>query len=243
MNSEASDSPKSIRNFDYFDDNAHANQGNVGEETESERKHTMDVVRTQLIIAVITAAAVVAAAAYFFSSNSDLLSYAFRSETIPQQLGDVTDFTPADIPHNAFVVLSGVTEHRGLKQKSIRGLVPTRDEYWYYRLLGSRGVFIEAPSGEDRWGFATEVTVQGRAVNPRGTIAYDGLLQRYGTQFRRPLEGELRIIQVDVVPGSDRMAFIIAFIILAMILGIDSWAIAVRIQRLRQLRSAKPSSA
>ena len=217
----------SMRDFDYFADKVEPASpetladeelpSGLGEQLEASR-----VNRRRAGRAALTASLLLAVSTWFLWGQRDLIAYSFASPRPPQKLGDVAELTPADLPHNAYVEIEGITEHRGMTQKLMRGVVPVRDEYWYFRLLGSRGVFIEVPPDPDRYGVATRVTVRGRAVDPTREHTYGSLLQKYFDIFfgaqERPV---LRIVQQGVAPGEGRLGFIVFFALIGLLLAFD----------------------
>jgi hypothetical protein len=196
--------------------------------------------RRRLRWSAVTATLFLAVSIWFLLGYRDLLGYAFSAPRPPQQLGDVVDLVPSDIPDNSFVALSGITEHRGLRQKLVRGLVPLRREYWYFRLLGSRGVFIEVPPDPDKFAFTTEVHVSGRAVDPERSILYRSLLTQYQERFFTSGQKEARIIQVGIAPGEGRLPFYVLFALIGAVAVFDVAAI-VRLRRAGEPRSSAAS--
>src|SRR4051812_5429638 len=103
---------KSMREFDYFADNVKpidverlAGQLPDGIEGQIARHRSLlRRYRLFLGLAVLTTVGFVV----MLSRFSDELSYAFRAPSDALELGDVATFTPADIPHNAFVSLNGI---------------------------------------------------------------------------------------------------------------------------------------
>ena len=159
-----------------------------------------------------------AVTAWFVWGYRDDMRYAFSPSQEPLRLGNVADLRPGEIAHNSYVSLAGITEHRGMRQKMIRGLGLRRREFWYFRLLGSRGVFIEVAPDADRFGFATEVTVSGRAVDPKRTGVYDRLLADYLQTYFPPKRAALRVVQVGWKPGEGRRPFYVMFCLLALVM-------------------------
>jgi hypothetical protein len=144
---------------------------------------------------------------YFLSDSVDAAQYAFAAPTQSLEMGDVSEFLPEHIPHNAQVSLRGITEHRGLRYRGLRGLRGRFETLWTFRLLGSRGVFIEVPADPLRFSPTTEVQVSGRAVDPSREKNYRRLLQAYDETFHPQRRSEARIIQVDACRGSGRWPF------------------------------------
>ena len=71
---------------------------------------------------LILAVAALIVTAWFVWGQRYWIAYALSPQREPAPLGDVTNMRPDDIPHNAYVSISGITEHRGLTQKTARGL-------------------------------------------------------------------------------------------------------------------------
>ena len=224
--------PKSLKDFNYFDEDhrpnpeavvAQAAASPVAEERLREYKRAGRRIALQLGLA----AAAVVAVSWFIAGYRYWIAYAFSSQTEPLKLGDVTDMRPEEIPHNGYVQIFGITEHRGLSQKEVRGLGLNRQEYWYFRLLGSRGVFIGVEGGDaDKYGIVQEVTVSGRAVDPAREHCCDKVLATYRERFNPREEGQLRFIMVDTKPGEGRFGFVMLFLLLAGVL--TSFGLAVR---------------
>jgi hypothetical protein len=222
----SSDSPvipkgKSLKEFNYFDEAtqpdpvAIASQAAavpLAEERLKEYRRTSWKLSFQLGLS----AAAVVAVTWFISGYRYWISYAFSSTTEPLKLGDVTSMRPEEIPHNAYVQVFGITEHRGLSQMEVRGFGFGRKEYWYFRLLGSRGVFIGVEGGDaDKYGIVQEVTVSGRAVDPVRDHCCDKVLAAYREKFAPREEGQLRFILVDSRPGDGRFGFVLLFLLWA----------------------------
>lgn len=226
--------PATHHKFDYFGEHAPLIARRDGDnepegdpdaegpsQTPGKIKRGVTVVVTLLFLGVMT---------WFMSGYLDAARYAFSPVTEPLQLGDVKDITPDQIPHNTYVRIHGITEHRGLRQQMVRGLAFVRDEYWYFRLLGSRGVFIEVLPDGDRYGPATEVTVAGRAVDPRRASVYADLLASYETLFVTENKAETRVILVGMRPGEHRWPFVAAFSVLCS-LGLANIIALIRLFR------------
>ena len=81
--------------------------------------------------------------AWFMWSLRAELSYVFSSAHKSALVqGNVVVSSPAKLIPNTYVEIEGITEHRGLSQKSMRSLSLRRENYWYFRLAGSQGVFV-----------------------------------------------------------------------------------------------------
>src|SRR5690242_3966366 len=113
-------SMKSMREFDYFADNVKPvdveRLGQIPEGLEGELARHRALLRRYRLAALVAALCGVGGLLVSWAFR-DEMAYAFRPHSEPQELGDVASFTPADIPHNAFVSLTGITEQRGLTQK------------------------------------------------------------------------------------------------------------------------------
>jgi len=203
----SSPSPRSMRDFDFF--------GHVPKKIDPYRDEYVEESwnrnrRHRKFISLLFLALMVTVlqiwVAWVFQDN---ISYAFKSDLTPLELGDVVSLTPQDIPHNSFVKLEGITEHRGLAQTLTRNLSFVREEFWYFRLLGSRGVFIEVPPDQERFGYATYVKVQGRAIDPLKETKYRALIDMYQKQYGAKTRSDLRVIQVNYLPGAGKIPFVI----------------------------------
>ena len=152
-------------------------------------------------------------------------SYAFAAESQPRQMGEAETLTPADLPHNTYVTLTGITEHRGLTQKRVRGFGLGRDELWYFRLVGGQGIFVETPSESDDFGVVTKVAVAGRVVDPALERRYDDLLAAYHHKFYAAERPQFRIIQHGMLPASQRGTFVGVLVFLVLLFSSNFWTI------------------
>lgn len=231
--------PPSMRDFDYFAPEkptgaaAMSARNDLPEELE-ERLRVLRKRRERYGRAAILALTSFAVLCWFCWGYRDEVAYAFQSPRPPQKVGDVVDITPGDLPHNSYVEVTGITEHRGLVNRVMRGLVPGRKEMWYFRLLGSRGVFIETPPDKERFGFTTELTVSGRVVDPERSEVYHTILRDYVDHFSANKRPEMRVIQVDVKPGDGRGPFYVFFLVLLVLASLNSFTLA----RYLKLRAA-----
>ncbi len=228
-----------MRDFNYFGESAQLESGAVAEEGNPQKTlqqaifaHRQRERRLQRAVLLLTALLVVLT--WFVWSYRDQVAYAFSAPRPPQQLGDVADLSPGDIPHNAYVEVVGITEHRGLAQKLVRGVLPVREELWYFRLLGSRGVFVEVPPDKDRYGFATRLRARGRAVDPERATVYKKLLSEYDERYHPKERRVFRIIQVGVEPGKGRAPFIVVFGILLLVASTNVWVLVRYLERRRK---------
>ena len=98
---------------------------------------------------IVTFTLFFAAVIWFLSGLVDQARYEFQVAPVATPIGDVIDVGAKALPHNAYISLEGITEHRGLSQEIMRDLSFDRQEYWYFRLLGSGGIFVEVPPDED----------------------------------------------------------------------------------------------
>ena len=172
---------------------------------------------------------------WFFSGYQEVLKYSFSGEAPLVAMGEAPDSQPSDFVHNSYVSLKGITEHRGLTQKMVRGLAVSRQEYWYFRLLGSSGVFIEVAPDKEKYDMATAVEVQGRVVDPTQDPNYTRLMELYNELFFPRPGAEIRIIQVGVVPGQGQGPFV-AVLVFLLALGIANILSLIRLIRLRLMR-------
>ena len=177
--------PPSLREFDYFSDDVDAkvtwsssevqNQdgpreadglGTASTPTGTTLISPRQPIQVRQIVSLALTAAFLLFAVWFAWQFRAYAQYAFAPAKPPLLLGNVTEITPEMVPHNTYVSLHGITEHRGMHARSVRGLTLHHDDYWYFRLMGSRGVFIEVAPDVETFGPNTEVTVQGRALDP-----------------------------------------------------------------------------
>ena len=165
----------------------------------------------------------------------DSLEYSFSGKTQPLDVGDVVNRQPGALKHNSYVSIRGITEHRGLLQKRVRGLDVVREDLWYFRLLGSRGVFIEVVGDKDKYGTTTAVNVTGRVVDPNLDATYDSLFRVYGEKWFPKQRNGLRIIQVGIVPGQGQTGFLIVASFLVCLAFFNLMAI-IRLVRERKRR-------
>ncbi|MBI5509490.1 MAG: hypothetical protein HY903_12130 [Deltaproteobacteria bacterium] len=223
--------PKSLKDFNYFDEHQHPPR--TSEESSElpltpaveERLQQYRKRGRRLTIELALAVTAVLAVGWFSWGYRYSIAYALSSQSAPLRLGDVTTMTPADIPHNAWVAIEGITEHRGLVQTEVRGLSLGREEYWYFRLLGSRGVFIAALNDNERFGIASEVAVNGRAVDPARDHCCDKVLDSYRERFHPREAGPLRIIQVDLRPGEGFWPYLLLLLVQAVVVASAAWTV------------------
>lgn len=228
----------SMRDFDYFDDDAKPVEPGsmppdkmpVGLEEHLRLYHRR---RRRARRAVFWSAAFFAVAAWFVWGYRDGIVYAFRDPAPPTKMGPVTELHPSELQHNTYVEISGITEHRGLRQKVVRGLGIERREFWYMRLVGSRGVFLELPPDKDKYGFTTRLTVQGRVVDPERADVYATLLETYRDRYFTRKRPQQRVVQVGYAPGSGRKPFFVMFSVLAAIAAFNLYNLVhwLRIRR------------
>ncbi len=235
--------PPSMRDFDYFDE-AQQSTGleDVEELFEEDAGQTglealvreYDRRKRRTLGQLLTALAFFAVALWYLAGYSDWIAYAFAAPREPLRVGDVVAVEHDDLVHNQYVELEGVTMHRGLVQKLVRGIGLGREELHYFELSGSRGVFIEVPP-ERGTEFTTFVRVAGRVVDPKRDRSYDPLLKEYRRRYfqeRRPAE---RILQVGVAPGEGKGPVLWATGVLAAIALLNLYSL-VRVLRLRRAR-------
>jgi hypothetical protein len=160
--------------------------------------------KRRLIQTVVSVSFMVMACALLWEHHGTYV-YALKPRGVPLQVGDVSESTPQVLPHNAYVQLTGITEHRALKQERVRGLSFKRGTYAYFKLLGSQGVFLEVPVDSPAYDTTMRVQVQGRVIDPHRVSGYEDVLQRYEEVFFKKHTGDVRIVQVDVKPGDHRL--------------------------------------
>ena len=170
---------------------------------------------------------------WFFWGYSDVFSYSFSGQLQPTMMGNVVNRKPVDFIPNTYVSLEGITEHRGLTQKMVRGLSVTREELWYFRLLGSNGVFIEVPADSSLYGLTTAVSVKGRVIDPAQENNYVALMNLYENMFFPKQRTAIRIIQVGVIPGEGQTAFILVMLFLGLLACANIYSIGRLIRERR----------
>jgi hypothetical protein len=156
----------------------------------------------------------VAVCAWFGRQYVDHARYCFSPSRPPLQLGDVTSLEPGDIPHNGYVCVAGISEHRGLSQTVSRALGQQAEVYWYFRLVGSRGVFVEVPADAEHYGITQRMQVCGRAIDPMQSALYQQLFSSYAQQFATEINPPVRLVQQGVVPGTGRNRYIVAMLLI-----------------------------
>ncbi len=220
-----------VNEFDYFDDDVQVAtpqeleaMGAPPVTFESQLRNYRNKERKYLRT-LILAVGFASVTAWFLSGYSDEMYYAFFTDSQPRRLGDVARFQPTDIPHNSFVELEGVTEHRGMKQKMVRGLGLNRKEFWYFRLMGSRGTFIEVEPDPEKWGYTTFVNIRGRAVDPKKSTLYGALLDEYHSRYFAKRRNEFRVIQVGIEPGDGRWVFLLVFFAFGTLAASNIWVL------------------
>lgn len=227
----------SMKDFDYFASQAkpakHIDLDSLPESLE-EQVLRYRAMRTRGVRQVLFAALFFGVCGWFLWGYRDLVVYMVAGPEEPIQLGDVADLDPSRIPHNAYVKLTGITEHRGMQQKIIRGLNFTQSEFWYFRLLGSRGVFIETEPDASKYGLVTELTVTGRAVDPKRESSYKELLTTYQAKFFTEDRPNMRIIQVGVRPGEGQGALLAVVAVFILVGLLNLWTIAKFVRSLKQ---------
>lgn len=132
---------------------------------------------------------------------ADWVTYSLFTDGAPLELGEITEVGAAQLEHNQLVAVRGITEHRGMTQKLVLGPSFEHVERWYFRLVGSRGVFVEVPTDPQRFGPAFELTVRARVVDVERSPAHARLIERYDEKFGTNTTGPVRVLQVGVEPG------------------------------------------
>lgn len=227
----------SMKDFDYFANEAKpVKYLNVDAlpETLEEQMDRYRQMRARGARQVFFATLFFGVCAWFLSGYRDFVSYILTAPEEPMVIGDVSEIDPVSIPHNAYVKLTGITEHRGMQQKLIRGLNYTQSEYWYFRLLGSRGVFIETDPDASKYGVVTQLTVAGRAVDPKRDSTYDKLLTEYQTKFATEDRPNMRIIQVGVRPGEGHGVLLAVCVLFIGVGALNIYTIVQFARRLKQ---------
>lgn len=235
--------PPSLKEFDYFDESrepvgweggpAHAAvslEGQLASYRARQRRYSRGVMLMTFTFAVCL---------WFMWGFRDEIRYAFSAPQPPREMGPVTTFTPGDLQANTYVKVSGITEpFRGLSQQRARGLSLGRQEYWFFRLAGSGGVFIETPADKDKYGYAMNVEVAGRVVDPAEDPEYAKLLEQYHQRYFAKRRTVSRIIQVGMAPGEGKGPYMVAFGILLVLVISNGFAL-LRMIQYRRLASGK----
>jgi hypothetical protein len=217
----------SMRDFDYFSSEAKPLSSEQREELDLDGDEVAATVemrvadfharqRRELRVMVLVAACF-GAMAWFAAGHRDGFVYAFAASQPPKPMGNVDTIAPEQLIHNDYVSIRGVTEHRGMQLKVVRGLGFSRQEYWYFRLLGSRGVFIEVEPDADKYGYITQVDVAGRVVDPARSDVYSRLVDEYVKKFHPREREHFRVVQVGLQPGEGKLPYFIGIAVLTLI--------------------------
>lgn len=159
------------------------------------------------------------------SGYTSQLRYDFATDAVPIEMGDATQHRAADYTHNTFIRLTGITEHRGLEQKRVQGL-GLRQEFWYFRLVGSQGVFLEVPATKERFGPTRRVDTVGRVVDPLREATYAEVLNLYFTEYPAAhRRAAMRVIQVERTPGSTRWGFLVGLVFVLLLVAMNVFAL------------------
>ncbi len=215
----------SMDDFDYFDDSTkpvgwdNLDEANIdgSEGLDAQLNHYRNRQKRytrSLTLMIIT----LAVSIWAIWGYQETISYAFADNHGPREFGDAVNVLPDQIPHNSYVHLRGITEHRGTTQSRFGHASLKTQEYWYFRLVGSRGVFIETPNDPDLFGITRHIDVEGRVIDPALDDSYATLLNHYHSSYGAKRRSDLRVIQVGVIPGEGKPIFIAAFAFLAMLL-------------------------
>ena len=227
----------SMKDFDYFDSTAkpakHIDIDALPESLE-EQMERYRAMRSRGARQIFFAALFFGVCGWFLWGYRDLVVYMVTGPEEPMVLGDVAEMDPSKIPHNSYVKVTGITEHRGMQQKIIRGLNFTKSEFWYFRLLGSRGVFIETEPDASKYGLVTQLTVTGRAVDPKRERAYDELMASYQAKFFTEERPNMRIIQVGVRPGEGQGTLLVVVAVFFLVGALNVWTVVKYLRSLRQ---------
>ncbi|MEL6543301.1 MAG: hypothetical protein AAFQ82_01675 [Myxococcota bacterium] len=235
-----SDDPPSMRDFDYFDDAQRpAGLEDVDELFEEDagfeaRLREYDRRQSRYLRQMVIAAVFFGVAIWFLWGFKDWISYTFAAPRPPVVMGDVVGLDHGKLAHNSFVELEGVTLHRGLVQKLVHGIGLSREEYHYFELSGSRGVFIEV-APEQGIEFTTFVKVAGRVIDPKLDTTYEPLLRRYQSRYYQERRPQERIIQVGIRPGEGKGPVLWAVGLLSALAALNLFTL-VRVVRHRRLR-------
>lgn len=171
--------------------------------------------------------------------SMDAFVYHVQGARAPLQLGDVTGLWPAHVAPNAYVCVEGITEHRGMRQSIARSILQGSEDLWYFRLLGSRGVFVEVAADAAMFGPAQHVQICGRVIDPFADKLYHPLLNAYSTTFRTSLKPPIRLIQHNIEPGKWMRAYLLGGIVWMGVLMWQTWAL-FRLCRQFWLQTRRP---
>lgn len=163
--------------------------------------------------------------AWFAWQYHDAARYSFRAPYAPLQLGDVTSLTPDLVQHNTYVCVEGISEHRGMTQKVSRVLGEAATPYWFFRLVGSRGIFVEVRPDPERFSTMQRMQVCGRAVDPLRSPTYAQLIAAYEALFLTEVASPSRIVEADMVPGAYRNRYAGVMAVLVALMGLQGWLV------------------
>lgn len=159
---------------------------------------------------------------YFVYDMSSELAYHFGATRAPIELGQADTVDINKLHHNDYVTIKGVTDYRAASIKRLRNLNPQIKEYRYFHLAGSR-IFIEADSSRDILPMQN-VTISGRVVDARIDGSFNSLLDFLKTKFLFNVGDNVRFIQVGQEPGRGQTPYLIVFLALTLIWGLNLFA-------------------
>lgn len=237
-----SDERRSLRDFDYFDERAgldgagQSSASGAGSESELDalfesedaalhaELKAAEARRMRAIRQLVLSTSFFAVAVWFVAGYQDWIAYVFSETRSPIAVGEAVGADRDQLAHNSFVQLEGVTLHRGLVQRIVRGMGFDRAEYHYFELSGSRGVFIEVRPDQGIQ-FATHVNVAGRVIDPKRDRTYLPLLREYEKRYYQERRPEERIIQVGVEPGEGKATAYVALGFLLALGALNVWGL------------------
>lgn len=219
------------RRIDYFGDVADQTQGQAAHDLVLPPASPEPQLRGSSAWRRMFKLSFVGCSVWFAWQYQDLARYSFTAAAQPLDLGDVTTLTPDLIAHNSYVCVTGISEHRGMTQKVSRVLGEGAKPYWYFRLMGSRGVFVEVPPDATRFGTTQRLRVCGRAVDPVQSPTFHKLIAAYETLFATEVRLPVRIIEAEMLPSEHRSRYALGLLGLTAAIGLQMWIL---------LRSARP---
>ncbi len=224
MSDKEQPKPKSMSEFDYFAEEAAANDVTRGEMSLAalQRRRRRLFLHAGLIVVVC------GVLGYYVWGLHETMLYHFRKDAIVD-LGRVDEKDPDTFPHDRYVRLSGITEARAAQVKWIRGL-SWRQQYRYYHLLGTP-VFIEIPAEEAKGNIDAfeEVKVEGRLIDLTKAHEYDRLLSFLEERLLMRIPERAFMLQVSAKPDGGKQAIIFLLVVLLIpTLNIVFWVRAYR---------------
>jgi hypothetical protein len=222
------DKPKSMSDFDYFNEDIPLGGIGRGEQSlEALKKRERRLVFHAILIVLVCF--LLGTLVHGLRAN---IAYSFRAQEA-QLLGRVDEISPdVPMPHDKLVRLSGITEARAAQVKWIRGL-DWRASYRYFHLLGTP-VFIELPSDGSQGSVEAFETVEleGRLIDLTRANEYDRLLDFLEDKLRMRRPARPYMLQVGVKPDGGKRAIVLLLVVIA----IPAVNIALWLRAWRRLR-------